>query len=101
MVSAVQRMVRIAAAELLLGHTPGIVQPSQRAQAELIRATYGAAGLSPHGTELFEAHGTGTALGDPLEVGALSDALDTRSRDKSDPVCIGVRMFKPIPHPSC
>ncbi|KAJ6443714.1 Polyketide synthase [Purpureocillium lavendulum] len=54
------------------GHTPGITMPSSDAQAALIRSTYAAAGLSYHDTGYFEAHGTGTPLGDPLELAVLS-----------------------------
>jgi acyl transferase domain-containing protein len=45
------------------GRTPGIVQPSRQAQAELIRETYQKAGLDMHLTRYVEAHGTGTPVG--------------------------------------
>jgi acyl transferase domain-containing protein len=45
------------------GKTPGIVQPSADAQANLIRATYKKAGLDYAQTQYFEAHGTGTPVG--------------------------------------
>ena len=44
------------------GRTPGITQPSQAAQEDLIRATYQAGGLDFYTTRYFEAHGTGTAI---------------------------------------
>jgi acyl transferase domain-containing protein len=39
------------------GKTPGITMPSPDAQADLIRTTYAAAGLSLEKTAYFEAHG--------------------------------------------
>lgn len=53
------------------GHTPGITMPSVYAQADLIRQTYADAGLPLHETGFFQAHGTGTALGDPIELAAI------------------------------
>lgn len=44
------------------GRTPGITQPSQIAQQDLIQATYKAGGLDFRTTRYFEAHGTGTAI---------------------------------------
>ena len=49
------------------GRTPGITMPSATAQADLIRTTYANAGLELDQTAYFEAHGTGTSIGDPLE----------------------------------
>jgi acyl transferase domain-containing protein len=49
------------------GRTPGITQPSGAAQERLIRSTYRKAGLDMAATRYFEAHGTGTAVGDPTE----------------------------------
>ena len=46
------------------GKTPGITQPSSQAQQELIRNTYLAGGLEMSRTRFFEAHGTGTVIGD-------------------------------------
>ncbi|KAI4281992.1 MAG: hypothetical protein L6R38_003284 [Xanthoria sp. 2 TBL-2021] len=49
------------------GNTPGITLPSTAAQEALIRQTYAGAGLPLNETSFFEAHGTGTPAGDPLE----------------------------------
>ncbi|KAA8651304.1 Type I Polyketide synthases (Type I PKS) [Aspergillus tanneri] len=57
------------------GRTPGIVQPSRSAQADLIRDTYRKAGLDMRLTRYVEAHGTGTSVGDPIEAGAIADAF--------------------------
>lgn len=45
------------------GRTPGITIPSAKAQADLIRSTYRAHGISMKDTAYFEAHGTGTPIG--------------------------------------
>ncbi|KAH7138738.1 polyketide synthase [Dendryphion nanum] len=57
------------------GRTPGITQPSGSAQENLIRSTYFRAGLSMAKTRYFEAHGTGTAVGDPIEAKAIAGAF--------------------------
>jgi len=68
------------------GKTPGITQPSGTAQTELIRATYQRAGLDVSSTRFFEAHGTGTAVGDPTEAGAIADAFRAHGRE---PIYVG------------
>ncbi|KAM7198454.1 acyl transferase/acyl hydrolase/lysophospholipase [Rhypophila sp. PSN 637] len=61
------------------GHTRGITMPSARAQESLIRATYARAGLDIGREEdrpqYFEAHGTGTPTGDPIEAEAISSVF--------------------------
>ncbi|KAF2202683.1 phenolpthiocerol synthesis polyketide synthase ppsA [Delitschia confertaspora ATCC 74209] len=57
------------------GKTPGITLPSKEAQIALIRSAYEQAGCDPAETGYFEAHGTGTAAGDPIETGAVGEAL--------------------------
>ncbi|EKG11419.1 Beta-ketoacyl synthase [Macrophomina phaseolina MS6] len=81
------------------GKTETITTPSQEAQIELIKRVYKKAGLDPKDTGYFEAHGTGTPTGDPLEVGAIAAAFkDSRPRDR--PLAIG--SVKPnIGHTEC
>lgn len=63
------------------GRTLGLTQPSAVRQADLIRQTYESAGLPLHETNYFEAHGTGTAAGDPVECSAIGPAFSsTRQR---------------------
>ncbi|PSR80559.1 hypothetical protein BD289DRAFT_440531 [Coniella lustricola] len=61
------------------GRTPGQTMPSASAQAQLIRDCYRRAGLDPtnpkHRPQYFEAHGTGTQAGDPVEAEAISSAF--------------------------
>lgn len=56
------------------GRTPGITQPNTYAHEALIRKTYAMAGLADkyHETGFFECHGTGTVVGDPIEVNAVA-----------------------------
>ncbi|KAF2875795.1 polyketide synthase [Massariosphaeria phaeospora] len=57
------------------GRTPGITQPSSEAHEALIRGAYAAAGISEENysqTGFFECHGTGTPVGDPIEVNAVA-----------------------------
>ncbi|KAF2706215.1 ketoacyl-synt-domain-containing protein [Pleomassaria siparia CBS 279.74] len=70
------------------GHTPGITQPSKESQAKLIRSTYEKAGLDPAATRYFEAHGTGTPVGDPIEAGAIGSVFHSY-RSSSEPLYIG------------
>ena len=53
----------------------GFTAPSIDGQAAVIREALAAAGLQPRDISYIEAHGTGTALGDPIEFQALSQAF--------------------------
>ncbi|KAF2470885.1 beta-ketoacyl synthase [Lindgomyces ingoldianus] len=66
------------------GHTTGgITQPSKGAQKNLIAETYQVAGLDLRETRLFEGHGTGTAVGDPIEAAAIGETF-RRFRSDND-----------------
>ena len=54
-----------------------------------MRAVYESSGLNPDDTSYFEAHGTGTKVGDPLELGALAKTLHTADRKTKEPLYIG------------
>jgi acyl transferase domain-containing protein len=69
------------------GRTPGITQPSGTAQERLTRETYAKAGLDMNLTRYFEAHGTGTKIGDPTEASAISNAFSSRTPE--EPMYIG------------
>jgi len=69
------------------GRTPGISQPSSTAQEALIRATYQKAGLSMKLTRFFEAHATGTSVGDPLEAAAIGNAF-AKQRSEAEPMIV-------------
>ncbi|KAL8726146.1 MAG: hypothetical protein Q9166_006903 [cf. Caloplaca sp. 2 TL-2023] len=70
------------------GRTPGITQPSQQAQEKLIRDTYLSAGLDTRATGYFEAHGTGTSIGDPTEATAIG-AVFKDGRTSVDALFVG------------
>ncbi len=54
------------------GPSSGLTVPSMAAQAALIGEALKYAHLEPNDIDYIEAHGTGTPLGDPIEVDALS-----------------------------
>jgi len=60
------------------GRKSGITVPSSAAQASLLTGAYQHAGIDPEEIDYIEAHGTGTAVGDPIETRALGDALGRR-----------------------
>jgi acyl transferase domain-containing protein len=70
------------------GNTPGLTVPSATAQAALIRQCYEEAGLSMDETVYFEGHGTGTLLGDPIELQALGATFGL-SRSSADLLHVG------------
>lgn len=70
------------------GRTKGITLPSRESQVEMIRSAYADAGLDPHDTGYFEAHGTGTQAGDPIEMSAIYEVFAS-SRARDDPLIVG------------
>lgn len=59
------------------GRTNGYTVPKASAQASLVKQALKNAGLPPSSIGCIEAHGTGTKLGDPIEVEGLIEALAT------------------------
>jgi len=57
------------------GGKMGFTAPSARGQAEVIRKALDVAGVDAESIGYVETHGTGTLLGDPIEVSALGQAL--------------------------
>ncbi|WP_052573099.1 hybrid non-ribosomal peptide synthetase/type I polyketide synthase [Haloferula sp. BvORR071] len=53
----------------------GFAAPGLNAQAEVIALAQASAGVSPQQVSYIEAHGTGTPLGDPIEIAALTKAF--------------------------
>jgi acyl transferase domain-containing protein len=52
------------------GRSSGLTAPNGPAQQEVVRSALAAAGLAPSDVSGLQLHGTGTGLGDPIEVGA-------------------------------
>jgi acyl transferase domain-containing protein/acyl-CoA synthetase (AMP-forming)/AMP-acid ligase II/acyl carrier protein len=65
------------------GRTNGLTAPNRHAQEAVLREAYQLAGVAPAEIQYLEAHGTGTALGDPIEVGAIAAVLSQGRRPAS------------------
>lgn len=70
------------------GKTETITSPSQQAQEQLIRTCYRKAGLNLDSSQYFEAHGTGTPTGDPIELSAAASVFQ-RGPSAGNPLWIG------------
>jgi polyketide synthase PksN len=57
------------------GRANSLTAPNPKAQAELIKAAYLEAKIDPRSITYIEAHGTGTPLGDPIEINGLKSAF--------------------------
>lgn len=83
------------------GRSRGITMPTATAQAALIRETYARAGLDPMAKadrcQYFEAHGTGTPAGDPVEAEAVHKAFfGNASATEDEAECLFVGSIKTI-----
>ena len=61
----------------------GYTAPSVNGQAEVIADALAMSGVSAESIDYIEAHGTATALGDPIEIAALTQAFDVDPQTKS------------------
>ena len=57
------------------GRSNSLTAPNPNAQAQLIFDTYKKAGIDSHSIDYIENHGTGTPLGDPIEINGLTKAF--------------------------
>ncbi|MBF0451758.1 MAG: hypothetical protein HQK75_13730, partial [Candidatus Magnetomorum sp.] len=64
------------------GKTQGYTVPNPVAQTEVIEKAIIKSGVHPRTISYIEAHGTGTSLGDPIEITGLTDAFKSYTKDK-------------------
>ncbi|WP_316187510.1 MULTISPECIES: type I polyketide synthase, partial [unclassified Bradyrhizobium] len=64
------------------GKTNGYTVPDPNSQAAVIAQTIKESGINPRTITYIEAHGTGTSLGDPIEIAGLTKAFDQFTQDK-------------------
>ncbi len=64
------------------GRTSGFTVPNPKAQEKMIRRAIENAGLDPRTITYLEAHGTGTILGDPIEIKGLANAFSHFTGEK-------------------
>lgn len=71
------------------GKTTGYTVPNPDAQADTVRRALDQARLDPGAISYLEAHGTGTALGDPVEIRGLAKVFAAGRREDAPPCAIG------------
>ncbi|MFH6942770.1 SDR family NAD(P)-dependent oxidoreductase [Flavobacterium sp. FlaQc-50] len=64
------------------GRTTGYTVPNPKAQTAVIREAIKKANIKPESISYIEAHGTGTSLGDPIEIVGLKNALERTTANK-------------------
>ena len=69
------------------GKSNGLTAPNKKAQEAVIIEALNNAKVDSNDIDFIEAHGTGTILGDPIEVSAILEVMKNRPKDK--PVRIG------------
>ncbi|MCU7925177.1 MAG: KR domain-containing protein [Candidatus Thiodiazotropha sp. (ex Dulcina madagascariensis)] len=63
------------------GKTNGYSVPNPNAQASVIGRIFQEVAIDPRTISYIEAHGTGTSLGDPIEIAGLNKAFQAHTRD--------------------
>jgi acyl transferase domain-containing protein/aryl carrier-like protein/SAM-dependent methyltransferase len=72
------------------GLAGGLTVPNPRKQSELLTAAWNNAGISARDLSYLEAHGTGTSLGDPIEIQGISTAItQLESNTPAQPCAVG------------
>ena len=64
------------------GQAGGLTVPNPEKQAQLLREAWTQAEITPETIDFIEAHGTGTSLGDPIEITGLVKAFQQFTSDK-------------------
>src|SRR3954471_23673162 len=70
------------------GRTTGISLPNRAAQEAMLSEAYRHAGIAPEDVQYIEAHGTGTPVGDPIELNAIGEVVGRR-RPPEAPCIVG------------
>ncbi|MBP0013905.1 MAG: SDR family NAD(P)-dependent oxidoreductase [Roseofilum sp. SBFL] len=70
------------------GPSSGMTVPNKMAQKQVIQQALSNAKLEAHQISYLEAHGTGTSLGDPIEIEALAEVYG-KNRPADDPLIVG------------
>ncbi len=70
------------------GPSSGMTVPNRMAQKKVIQQALANAKLEPHQVSYLEAHGTGTSLGDPIEIEALAE-IYSKNRPANQPLIVG------------
>lgn len=70
------------------GHTPALTAPNGRSQEKVIRSALARVSLSPNDVGYLEAHGTGTPVGDPIEMSAILNVFGP-DRAADNPLYVG------------
>ena len=71
------------------GRSASLTAPNGQAQQGVLRASLTDAALAAIEVSTLEAHGTGTALGDPIEAGALAAVILADRSDSIAPLFVG------------
>lgn len=64
------------------GASKGYTVPRASSQTKAIQQAWKMAGIGPNDVDYIEAHGTGTAVGDPVELKGIAAAIKEREREK-------------------
>lgn len=68
------------------GRSASLTAPNGPAQERCLQAVLRESGMSPSEIDIFECHGTGTSLGDPIEIGSFRKVMSIAER--KDPLYI-------------
>jgi acyl transferase domain-containing protein len=71
------------------GSTEGITVPSETSQIALARKVYQDGNIDPRDITYLEAHGTGTPVGDPIEMRAMGTVISREHHAQDEPLIVG------------
>ncbi|ELS04099.1 polyketide synthase family protein [Xenococcus sp. PCC 7305] len=66
------------------GSSQGMAAPNPKAQEAVLREAYERGGLDPAQVSYIEAHGTGTKVGDPIEMNALGSVFSQNRQEENN-----------------